>query len=307
MRIVFMGTPEFARKSLERLYNDGHDIVGVFTQADKRRDRGMKLSRSPVKELALSFGTPVYQPVTLKDGGFTSLLSELRCDLLALVAYGKLLPAESLNVPPLGCVNIHGSLLPKYRGPSPIQHAIINGEKETGVTSQYISEKMDTGDILLVKRTPIGEDETSAELFERLSILGAELLGETVEALSHDSIERIPQDHTEATYAPLLTKDMSPIDWTKNPYEIKCMVRGLFPWPVATMELDGKTVRVFTVETTDKAVGMEPGSIVSYCRLGLEVACAGGTVIIKEMQAPGGKRMGAADYLRGSPLLFMGK
>ena len=301
MRIIFMGTPEFAKKSLERLYSDGYDIVGVFTQEDKPRNRGMKLSFSPVKELAVSYGTPVFQPATLRDGKAADLIKELQCDIITVVAYGKILPKEIIDIPPLGCINIHGSLLPKYRGASPIQYAILNGEKETGVTSMYLSEEMDAGDMLLVKKIAIGDDETSIDLFERLSVLGAQLLSETVYAISQGLAVRIPQNHDEATFAPLLKKEMSPIDWTSSPHEIKCKVRGLLPWPVATMDLDGKTIKVFSVESTDNATEMSPGSIVSCGEAELEVACKGGSIIINQLQAPGGKRMSAKDYLRGNP------
>ena len=299
MRIVFMGTPEFAAKSLERLYRDGHEIAGVFTQADKPRNRGMKLSFSPVKELALSHETPVFQPVTLKDGIAAGIIRELNCDLLALVAYGKILTKEIIELPSYGSINIHGSILPKYRGASPIQHAILNGDTETGVTSQYIAEEMDAGDILLIKKTAIGEDETSGELFQRLCILGAELLSETVEAIEKGTVERKPQNPGEVTYAPKLTRDMSPIDWTKSAFEIKNKVRGLSPWPAATMELDGKTLKVFSVDISDNQMQEPPGSILSVGKAGIEVACADGSVLVREVQASGGKRMSAADYLRG--------
>jgi len=300
MRIVFMGTPEFAAKSLERLYNDGHEIAGVFTQADKPRNRGMKLSFSPVKELALAHGTPVFQPDTLKDGVAANIIRELNCDLLALVAYGKILTKEIIELPPYGSINIHGSILPKYRGAAPIQHAILNGDTETGVTSQYIFEEMDAGDIILTKKTTIGEDETSGELFDRLCILGAELLSETVEAIEKGTARRTPQNPDKVTYAPKLTREMSPIDWTKKALEIKNKVRGLSPWPAATMELDGKTLKVFSVDINDKQTNTPHGSIIYTGKEGIEIACADGSVIIREVQAPGGKRMSAADYLRGN-------
>jgi methionyl-tRNA formyltransferase len=297
-----MGTPEFARKPLSRLYDDGFDIAGVFTQADKPRDRGMKVSFSPVKELALERGTNIFQPATLRDGTAEWILKELGCELIAVVAYGKLLPKEILDLPPLGCINIHGSLLPKYRGAAPIQHAILNGETETGVTSMYMSEGMDEGDILYTKKLTIEENETAAQLYDRLSSLSADLLSETLDAISRGTAKRLPQNHKEATFAPLLTKEFSPINWMEQALRIKNKVRGLIPWPVATMELDGKAFKVFSVDITNGNTGKSPGEIVSAGKHGLEVACADGTVIIKELQAPGGKRMAAADYLRGNPL-----
>jgi len=295
-----MGTPDFAVQSLKRLYNDGHDIAGVFTQADKPKNRGMKFSFTPVKDIALSHCTPVYQPVTLRDGTAAEIIRELDCELIVVVAYGKILPKEILDIPPLGCINIHGSILPKYRGAAPIQHAVINGESETGVTSQFMAEQLDAGDVIYTKKIPIDDNETSEDLFKKLSILGAELLSQTIKAFEQGTVVRKPQDHNEATYAPLLTRDMSPINWYKSAHLIKCLVRGLIPWPVATMELDGTVLKVFSVDTTRNKTEVPPGSIVSLGQTGIEVACADGTVIIKEVQAPGGKRMPAADYLRGS-------
>ena len=299
MKIVFMGTPEFARKSLQRLYTSSHEITCIFTQADKPKNRGMKVTYSPVKELALYNGTPVYQPVSLKDENVSNQLKELNPDLVVVVAYGKMLPNEILNIPPKGCINIHGSILPKYRGASPIQHAILNGEKKTGVTSQYISEEMDAGDIISIKETTIGENETSIDLFERLGDLGAELLVETVDSIFRGNAARTPQNHNEATYAPLLKKSMSPIDWTQKTHEIKWKVRAFLPWPTATFELDGITLKVFDVDLTDEITNKNPGTVISTGKSGIEIACTDGTVIIKELQAPGGKRMPAKDYLRG--------
>ena len=299
MRIVFMGTPDFAKKSLERLYCDKHDIAGVFTQPDKPRNRGMKLSYSPVKELALEHGTPVYQPVSLRDFDVAGIVRELKCELITVVAYGKLLPPEILRIPPYGCINIHGSLLPKYRGAAPIQWAVINGERETGVTSQYMGETLDSGDILQIKKTQIGENETAGELFERLGILGAELLSETVDSISSGNAARKPQNNDEATFAPMIGKDLSPVDWTETAHVIKCKVRGLNPRPAATASLGGTVYKIFSVDITDAVTGKVPGEIVSAGDHGIEVACANGTVIIKELQTPGGKRMSAADYLKG--------
>ena len=299
MKIVFMGTPNFAVKSLERLYRDGHEIACVFTQEDKPRNRGMKPGVSPVKELAVSSGTAVHQPKTLKDPDVAAMIGDINCDLIVVVAYGKFLTKEIIDAPSLGSINIHGSVLPKYRGASPIQHAIINGEKETGVTSQFITEQMDAGDIIFTWKTPIGDDETSGDLFLRLSEMGAGLLSETIDALSRGTVVRIPQNHAEASYAPLLSRDMAAIDWNKSAYEIKCKVRGLNPWPVATMQPGADILKVFSVDTTDNKPDGVPGDIVSCGKSGFEVVCSDGTVIVKEVQPPGGKRMPAADYIRG--------
>jgi len=299
MRIVFMGTPEFAVKSLERLYDDGHDIAGIFTGADKPKNRGLNLGINPVKQLALIKGTPVYQPHTLKDGESAKIIKELNCDIIVVVAYGKKLTKEILDIPPLGCINIHGSLLPKYRGASPIQHAIINGETETGVTSMYVIEEMDAGDIIFSKKTTIGDNETSLDLFNRLSVLGACLLSETITAVAQGTVKRIKQNKQEVTYAPMLKKEMSPIDWTKTAKAIKAQVRGLIPWPVATMQLDDCLLKVFSVDINENKTEEAPGTIISLGKNGIEAACSDGTVIIKEVQAAGGKKMPASDYLRG--------
>jgi len=301
MRIVFMGTPDFAAKSLERLYDDGCDVVGVFTQPDRPRNRGMKVSQSPVKELAISHGTPVFQPSSLKNDEAVGLLRGLECDLLVVVAYGKLLPKEFFDIPPLGAVNIHASLLPKYRGAAPIQWAIMNGETKTGVTSMYIAEELDSGDMILIKETEIGDDETAGELYDRLSVLGAQVLSDTVGAISAGTANRIAQDHNLATYAPLITKELSPIDWTQTAHNIKCKVRGLAPKPGATAMIDGLNMKVYEVEifSIPNVVYSIPGEIISKGKHGIEITCADGSVLIKELQPPGGKRMNAADFVRG--------
>jgi len=299
MRIVFMGTPDFARMPLERLYGDGHEIAGVFTQPDKPQNRGMKIRIGPVKELAMSRGTPVFQPATLRDGVAVDILRELDCDLIAVVAYGKLLPKGVLEIPAMGCVNVHASLLPKYRGAAPIQWAVINGERETGVTTMFMAEELDAGDTIFSESTPIHEDETSGELHDRLSVMGARLLSRTVEAISRNAAPGVPQNHSEATFAPPLTKEMSAIDWTETAHRIKCKVRSLNPWPVATAELNKTMYKVFAVDIADMKPEKTPGEILSAGKHGLEIACADGAVIIKELQAPGGKRMSASDYLKG--------
>lgn len=294
-----MGTPIFARRSLERLYSDGCNIVGVFTQPDKPRCRGLKVTYSPVKELALAHGTPVFQPWTLKDGAAVDTLRELDCELIVIVAYGRILPHEILTIPVYGAINIHGSILPKYRGAAPIQWAILNGEKETGATSIIISDVVDAGDILLVKKTEIGEEETAGELFERLSFIGAELLSETIGVIVRGEAVRIPQNPDEVTHAPHLTREHSPIDWNESAAAIKRKVRGLNPWPAASAMLSGKLCKVLKVDVGSVDPHKRPGEIVSTGKHGIEIACSDATIIIKELQAPGGKRLAAADYIRG--------
>jgi len=301
MKIVYMGTPAFAVPPLERLYNDGHDIVAVFTQPDRPRSRGMKVTYSPVKELALKHNSQVFQPLSLRDRAAISILEELTFDLIVVVAYGKILPAEILSIPPLGAINIHASLLPKYRGAAPIQWAVINGEAETGVTSMYMSEQLDTGDIILTKKTPIGKTETSGELMDRLASLGAELLSETVVALAAGTATRTVQDHASATFAPLLSRDLSPINWNDSAVNIRCKILGLSPWPGATTELKGTTYKIFTVDIGQMQTSKKPGEIIFAGNDGIEIACADGSIIIKDLQAPGGKRMSAADHIKGNP------
>ena len=303
MKIVFMGTPQFARTSLSALIDDGQELLGVFTQPDKPRGRGMQTSPSPVKELAAEHGIPIYQPETFKDGEPTRILRQLAPDLVVAVAYGKLLPEDFLSVPPCGCINVHASLLPRYRGAAPIQWAVLNGDAVTGVTVQYMAREMDAGDILSRRETAIGEFETSGELFDRLMVLGAELLVETVYRMENGTADRVPQDPAAATYTRMLDKSMSPIDWSRTPRQIVKQICGLDPWPVASAELGGCQLRIFGAEYTDTQTALSPGKIVSAGKNGIEVACGGGkTLLIKEVQPAGKKRMSAAAFLLGHPV-----
>ena len=300
MRIVFMGTPDFASASLKKLIDEKFDVVGVFTQPDKPKGRGMELCASPVKELALENGLPVFQPVKMRDGTALAQIKALEPDILVVVAYGRILPGDILAVPKYGAINVHGSLLPKYRGAAPIQWAVLNGDKITGVTTMYLASEMDTGDIIYTAETEIGEYETSGELFDRLKDMGAELLVKTLRDIDAGTAPRAPQDHSKASYVTMLDKSICPIDWNKTPREVLKHIYGLQPWPVATMELEGKTVRVFAAKYTDGKTEKVPGAVVSTDKGGLEIACADGeTLLITELQAPGKKRMGAEDYLRG--------
>lgn len=300
MRIVFMGTPDFASASLKKLIDEKFDVVGVFTQPDKPKGRGMELCASPVKELALENGLPVFQPVKMRDGTVLAQIKALEPDILVVVAYGRILPDDILAVPKYGAINVHGSLLPKYRGAAPIQWAVLNGDKITGVTTMYLASEMDTGDIIYTAETEIGEYETSGELFDRLKDMGAELLVKTLRDIDAGIAPRAPQDHSKASYVTMLDKSICPIDWNKTPREVLKHIYGLQPWPVATMELEGKTVRVFAAKYTDGKTEKVPGAVVSTDKGGLQIACADGeTLLITELQAPGKKRMGAEDYLRG--------
>ena len=303
MRIVFMGTPDFAAASLQKLIDEKYDIAAVFTQPDKPRNRGMSLSFSPVKELALQNGLDVYQPTKLRDGSFTELLRSLKPDVIVVVAYGRILPEAALSVPTYGAVNVHSSLLPKYRGAAPVQWAVLNGDTVTGVSTMYLAPEMDTGDVIFTEKTEIGEFETSGELFDRLMVMGAELLHKTLRAIENGTAPRSKQDESQASYVTMLDKSMSPIDWSRSPREIVKHICGLQPWPVATTEIGGLTFRIFKAEYTDTVTDKAPGTVVAADKRGIEIACGGAhTLLITELQAPGKKRMRAADYLLGHPI-----
>jgi len=300
MRIVFMGTPDFASASLEKLLAEGFDVVGVFTQPDKPKGRGMEMAFSPVKELALAHGLPVYQPVKMRDGTAYEAIKALEPDILVVVAYGRILPDDILALPKHGAVNVHGSLLPKYRGAAPIQWAVLNGDKITGVSTMYLASEMDTGDVIYTAETEIGEFETSGELFDRLKVMGAELLVKTLRDIDAGTAPRTAQDHSKATYVGMLDKSVSPIDWSKDARAVIKWIYGLQPWPVATAELDGTVYKIFTAEYTENHSDKPAGSVIYAGDKGIEIVCGSGeTVMITELQAPGKKRMKAADLLRG--------
>lgn len=300
MRMVFMGTPDFAVNSLERLIADGHEIVGVFTQPDKPQGRKMKLTPPPVKQLSLTHNIPVYQPETFKNESQLALLQELNPEVIVVVAYGKLLPGYVLELPKYGCINVHGSLLPKYRGAAPVQWMVLNGEKIAGVTTMYMDRGLDTGDILLVKETEVGENETAGELFDRLAAMGADLISETIDRLP-EGIERKPQDDSQSTYVSVLDKKMSKVDWSKPAQEVHNLIRGLDPWPVAVTNRGDVRLKLFQSRLTGKATDMPAGSVTEADpKKGLFVACGDGQVLqITEIQMVGKKRMSAGDYLRG--------
>lgn len=304
MRILFMGTPDFAVASLRRLVEDGHEICGVFTQPDKPKNRGHRLTPTPVKEYAITQNLAVYQPVSLRNGESLELVQSLKPELIVVAAYGKLLPEDILNVPPLGSVNVHSSLLPKYRGAAPINWAVLNGETETGVTIMYMAKELDAGDIILQKSTPIGETEDAQALTARLAGLGAAALSEAVKALAAGTVSRTPQNHEQHTYAPMLGKELSPVDWTRSAHAISCQVRGLIPWPCASTDvISGEEMKLFAVRETGEGTPARPGTIVAAGKPGIDIACGDGKVLrITELQAKGGKRMSAAAYLLGHPI-----
>ena len=304
MRVVFMGTPDIAATCLKQILADGFDVVGVYTQPDRPKGRGMKLVASPVKELALAHGIPVFQPEHFKDPDTAQQLRELKPDVCAVVAYGRILPQTILDIPTKGCVNIHASLLPQYRGSAPYQWAVLDGQKETGVSAQYMALKMDAGDVIDVAKTPIGENETAGELLDRLAVLGAELLSKTLGRLAEGDVTATAQNEADVTYAPMLDKSMCPIDWSKTAQQVHDQVRGLHPWPVATAELAGTKFKIHQTVVVD-GTG-KPGEILELTKTGLRIACGEGAVEIRSLQAEGGKRMAAPDYFRGHPLNLEG-
>ncbi len=302
MRVVFMGTPDIAAVCLKKLINDGFDIVGVYTQPDRPKNRGMKLTFSPVKDVALANDFPVFQPENFKDDAVVSELRELKPDVIAVVAYGRILPQSVLDIPEKGCINIHASILPAYRGSAPYQWAVLDGLKETGVTAQYMALKMDAGDVIGVSKTEIGDNETAGQLLERLAVLGADLLSETLTKVKSGTVEATPQDETQVSFAPMLDKSMCPIDWTQSSQQIHNRVRGLNPWPVAVTELSGKRFKVYETAIINETTASEPGKILGLTKTGLRIATSDGVIEIRVLQAEGGKRMNAPDYFRGHPL-----
>lgn len=302
MRVVFMGTPEIAATCLRRLIAEKFDLVGVYTKPDKPKNRGMKLEISEVKKVALEAGLPVFQPTSFRDAGVVEELAALQPDVIAVIAYGKILPQTVLDIPAHGCVNIHASVLPALRGSAPVQWAILNGLDETGVTAMYMSAGMDEGDIIEIRKTPIEPYENTAQLMQRLAQLGAPLLCDTLRAIEAGAVTRTAQENENATLAPMLTKALSPIDWTKTKREIIDHVRGLDPWPVATTELFGTRFRIFAVRPAERTTSKPAGTPVALTKQGLELACGDGVLTITELQADGGKRMAAADYFRGHPV-----
>ncbi len=302
MRVVFMGTPDIAATCLKKILADGFNVVGVFTQPDRPKNRGMKLAFSPVKEVALEANLPVFQPENFRDEESVELLRQLQPDVVAVVAYGRILPQKVLDIPQNGCINIHASLLPAYRGSAPYQWAVLDGLERTGVTAMYLCREMDAGDIIDTAETPIHPDETAGQLLDRLAVLGADLLSKTLTSIANGTATATPQNASLATYAPMLDKTMSPIDFTKTAQQVHNQVRGLNPWPVATAEIGGKRFKVYETAVLSENSNKAPGTILGLSKTGLQIACGSGAVEIRVLQAEGGKRMAAPDYFRGHPL-----
>ena len=303
MNVVFMGTPDIAATCLKRILADGFSVSAVYTQPDRPKNRGMKLACSPVKEVALERNIPVFQPENFREDETVETLRALKPDVIAVVAYGRILPQRVLDIPTCGCINIHASILPAFRGSAPYQWAVLNGLEKTGVTAMYLCREMDAGDIIDVSETPIDPDETAGELLDRLAVLGGALLSKTLRGVEDGTATRTPQDPALVTYAPMLDKTMCPMDFSRSARELHNQVRGLNPWPVAVMDLEGKRFKVYETAMTDLTGEKQPGSVLALTKTGLQVVCGDGRVLeIRVLQAEGGKRMAAPDYFRGHPL-----
>jgi methionyl-tRNA formyltransferase len=300
MRIVFMGTPDFAVPCLQALIDNNHEVVGVVTQPDRAKGRGNKLTPPPVKVLAEKYNIPVHQPEKVKTPEFVAKLKELAPEVIVVVAFGQILSQEILDIPPKGCINVHGSLLPKYRGAGPIQWSIINGDRTTGVTTMYMEKGLDSGDMILKTEFDIHEDETAQELHDRMSVIGAELLVETLKQIEAGTAPRIPQNHAEHTYAPMLNKSTGKIDWSKSAKDIYNLIRGTYPWPSAYSYYMGKSFKIFKAEVCDsEKLNSEYGKLCDIGKDYLMVSCGKGFIKIKELQFENEKRMSVEAYLRG--------
>ena len=302
MRVVFMGTPDIAATCLKKILTDGFHVVGVYTQPDRPKGRGMKMVASPVKEVAIANEIPVLQPENFREEETVEQLRALQPDVVAVVAYGRILPQKVLDIIPNGFINIHASLLPQYRGSAPYQWAVLDGLTETGVSAQFMVRQMDAGDVVGVRKTPIGPDETAGELLDRLAALGADLLSETLTKYQNKALIPVAQDESKVSMAPMLDKTMCPIDFTKSARQVYNQVRGLNPWPVATAQIGGKVFKVYSTAIVENKDNAPAGAILGLTKTGLQIACGEDAVEIRILQAEGGKRMAAPDYFRGHPL-----
>ncbi len=300
MNIIFMGTPDFAVPTLEAIYNNGHDISLVITQKDKPKGRGKKVSLTPVKEKSLQLGLEVYQPENVNCNDSIDKIRSLNPDAIVVVAYGQILKEDILNIPIKGCINVHASLLPNYRGAAPINWAIINGEIITGITTMMMSKGLDSGDMLLKSETNISEDETASELHDRLMLIGAELLIDTLQGIESSNIVRIPQDHSKATYAPIMTKELGRINWSIEGLRIKNLVRGTQAWPGAYTTYKDEKIKILNVDICGMFEQASCGTIVKVCNDGIYVNAKDCCVVLKKIQFPGKRAMDISEYLRGN-------
>ena len=302
MRIVFMGTPDFSVPALEALVKGGHQVIAAVTQPDKPKGRGKAVLMTPVKEKALEMGIPVYQPVKVREPEFVKTLADLAPDVIVVVAFGQILPKSILEIPRYGCVNIHASLLPKYRGAAPIQLAVIDGEKETGVTTMFMNEGLDTGDMLEKEVVPLDPKETGGSLHDKLSAVGGRLILSTLKGLEDGTLKGTPQTDEGSCYAKMLKKSLGDIDWTMDGAAIERLIRGLNPWPSAYTSLHGKTLKIWDADVTDREYGVEPGTVAEVSKDQLIIQTGKGSLSVRSLQLEGKKRMDIQDFLRGYSL-----
>lgn len=302
MRIVFMGTPDFSVPALEALVKGGHQVIAAVTQPDKPKGRGKAVLMTPVKEKALEMGIPVYQPVKVREPEFVKTLADLAPDVIVVVAFGQILPKSILEIPRYGCVNIHASLLPKYRGAAPIQWAVIDGEKETGVTTMFMNEGLDTGDMLEKEVVPLDPKETGGSLHDKLSAVGGRLILSTLKGLEDGTLKGTPQTDKGSCYAKMLKKSLGDIDWIMDGAAIERLIRGLNPWPSAYTSLHGKTLKIWDADVTDREYGVEPGTVAEVSKDQLIIQTGKGSLSVRSLQLEGKKRMDIQDFLRGYSL-----
>ncbi|MGL6105338.1 methionyl-tRNA formyltransferase [Romboutsia sp.] len=302
MRIVFMGTPEIATGCLQKLIDEKHEIIGVVTQPDKPQNRGKKLGMPPVKELAIKYDLAVYQPQKAREEGFVQTLRELNPDVIVVVAFGQILPKSILDIPKYGCINVHVSLLPKYRGAAPINWVIINGEEKTGVTTMYMDEGLDTGDIILTEEFGLDDSITAGELHDKMMVSGAQTLKETLDLIEKGCAPRTIQNHEEHTYAPMMNKSLGNIDWNKDAKDIHNLVRGVNPWPSAYTTYNDATMKVWKTKVLDESSEKTPGTILKVDKDGIRVSTNNKVILIEEIQMPGKKRVQVSEYIKGNSI-----
>lgn len=300
MKIVFMGTPEFAVPCLQKIIDEGHEVVAVVTQPDKPKGRGKKLAMPPVKELALKYDIPVYQPLKAREESFVDTLKEMNPELIVVVAFGQILPKSILDIPKYGCVNVHASLLPRYRGAAPLNWVIINGEEKTGVTTMYMDEGLDTGDMILKSEIPLDDEITAGELHDKMMIDGAKVLKETIDLIEKGEAPREKQSNEDTCYSPIMNKSLGNIDWKKSAIDIHNLVRGINPWPSAYTTYEGQTMKIWKTKVIDKNSDKDPGTIISIDKEGINVSTSEGILQIKEIQMAGKKRMEVPEYIKGN-------
>ncbi|CEN79844.1 methionyl-tRNA formyltransferase [Paraclostridium sordellii] len=302
MKIVFMGTPEFAVPCLQKIIDEGHEVLAVVTQPDKPKGRGKKLAMPPVKELALKYEIDVYQPVKAREESFVEKLKEINPELIVVVAFGQILPKSILDIPKFGCVNVHASLLPKYRGAAPLNWVIINGEEKTGVTTMYMDVGLDTGDMILKSEIPLDDEITAGELHDKMMVQGAEVLKDTIDLISKGEAPREKQNDEETCYSPIMDKSLGNIDWSKSATDIHNLIRGVNPWPSAYTTYDKQTMKIWKTKVLDKLSEKTPGTILSVDKNGIEVSTGDKVLQISEIQMSGKKRMIVSEYIKGNDI-----